>query len=340
MKKNLVKAVIVLLIIVLVTFTSRYRFPSHYSSIRGFTQGTTYLVTYVNKEGVNLQPAVDSLLADFDTSLSTYIIESVISKVNYNESNVVLDSHFIAVFNKSFEVYKESDGAFDITVAPVVNAWGFGFTGKVQVDSNLIDSLVAFVGMDKIKIEKGKVVKKFPQTMLDVNAIAQGYSVDVVAEFLDHKGIKDYLVEIGGEVRTKGKNPKGRVWTIGIDKPLDNNLIPGSNLQAKLRLKDQSMATSGNYRKFFEEDGQKYVHSINPKTGYPVTSNLLSATVISDDCMTADAWATAFMVMGLDKTKEFLNKKINLQAYLIYSDEEGNLKTYATKGVDKLLKKR
>ncbi|MFO7655475.1 MAG: FAD:protein FMN transferase [Bacteroidales bacterium] len=337
MKKKIVKAIIALVIIATLIIAGRYHFPRSYSSLRGFTQGTTYLVTYLNKEEINLQPAIDSLLAAFDTSLSTYNQESVISKVNYNDTNVVLDDRFIKVFNKSREVYHESGGAFDITVAPVVNAWGFGFTDKAEVDSALIDSLVAFVGMDKIRIENGKVIKEYPQIMLDVNAIAQGYSADVVSEFLDLKGIKDYLVEIGGEVRTKGRNPKGRDWTIGIDKPLDNNLVPGSNLQAKLRLKNLAMATSGNYRKFFEENGQKFVHSINPKTGYPVSSNLLSATVIADDCITADAWATAFMVMGLSETIEFLNKQEKLHAYLIYSDENGNLKTYSTNGLGQLI---
>lgn len=337
MKKNIVKIFIAIIAIVLVISLNRYHFQGTYITITGFTQGTTYLVKYENKDRKNLQPEIDSLLAGFDLSLSTYIPESVISKVNFNDSNAVLDNHFVKVFNKAQEVYEKSGGAFDITIAPIVNAWGFGFTEKADTDSAAIDSLLQFVGMEKVCIEHGKVAKKYPQIMLDVNAIAQGYSVDVVSDFLEKKGIKNYLVEIGGEVRAKGKNPSNKIWIIGIDKPVDNNIIPGRVLQSKLRLKNSSLATSGNYRKFFEEDGQKYVHSINPETGYPVISNLLSVTVMAEDCMTADAWATAFMVMGMEKSIEHLSGQNELEAYLIYSDKKGNYLTYTTKNLKRFI---
>jgi thiamine biosynthesis lipoprotein len=191
--------------------------------------------------------------------------------------------------------------------------------------------------MDKISLEGNTIVKQNPNIKLDVNAIAQGYSVDIVAEFMDRKGIVNYMVEIGGEVKTKGLNDKGKVWKIGIDKPIENNLVPGQNLQAVISLNNGAIATSGNYRKFYEKDGLKFTHSINPKTGYPVISKLLSATVMTSDCMTADAYATAFMIMGFEKSIILLSNQDTLNAYLIYSDENGDFKTYITPGMKKLL---
>ena len=331
MKKNLPAIIIGIITALLIIRLSLHRFPGTYIKLAGFTQGTTYHITYKCKDKLNLQHKIDTLLADFDRSLSTYLRESIISRINQNDATVIPDDHFLRVFHKALEVYEETDGAFDITVAPIVNAWGFGFTEKADVDSNMIDSLLQYVGMNKIRLEEKKIVKKYHGTMLDVNAIAQGYSVDVVADFLDQKGISHYLVEIGGEVRTKGRNPKFKTWTVGIDKPVDNNFIPGEMLQAKIQLKNSSLATSGNYRKFYEQDGVKYAHSIDPKTGYPVLDNLLSVTVQASDCMSADAWATAFMVMGLEKTLRFLSEHQELQAYLIYSDTDGQLKTFTTK---------
>ena len=330
MRKNLLRILIGILVIFIVIRLSQSRFPGNYIRLAGFTQGTTYHITYKNKNNKNLQNEIDTLLADFDRSLSAYLPGSIISKINQNDTAVIPDDHFLKVYQKALEVYRESDGAFDITVAPIVNAWGFGFTEKADVDSNMIDSLLQYVGMNKIGLKNGKIIKQYPETMLDVNAIAQGYSVDVVADYLDQQGIRNYLVEIGGEVRTKGRNPNYKIWTIGIDVPADNNFLPGEMVQAKLLMKNGSLATSGNYRSFYEQNGIKYVHSIDPKTGYPVVSNLLSVTVMACDCMTADAWATAFMVMGLDKSIAFLENHDELQAYLIYSDAEGNLKTYVT----------
>ena len=331
MKKNLPAIIIVIITALLVVRLSLHRFPGTYIKLAGFTQGTTYHITYKSKDQLNLQDEIDTLLADFDRSLSTYLPGSIISRINRNDITVRPDSHFLKVFHKALEVFKATDGAFDITVAPIVNAWGFGFTEKADVDSIMVDSLLQYVGMNKIRLEDGKIVKEYSSTMLDVNAIAQGYSVDVVSDFLDQMGIRHYLVEIGGEVRTKGRNPKFKTWTVGIDKPVDDNFIPGEMIHVKLLLKDGSLATSGNYRKFYEEDGIKYAHSIDPKTGYPVLSNLLSVTVQTKDCMSADAWATAFMVMGLEKTIQFLSEHKELQAYLIFSEKDGTLNAFATK---------
>ncbi len=336
-KKLHLQLIILAAILLVVFFISRTGKKGDYMRIGGFTQGTTYHITYESHRGEDLTVAVDSLLADFDRSLSTYLPGSLISRINRNEPGVHADKKFSDVFLKSYDVYKKSDGAFDITVAPIVNALGFGTTDTLNVDSTMIDSLLRYVGMDKVKLQGDMLVKSDSHVTLDVNALAQGYSVDVVAGYLDSRKIKNYMVEIGGEIRARGTNEKGQFWRIGIDKPLDGNAIPGTELQSILKLNDRSLATSGNYRKFYEKNGIKYVHTINPKTGYPVISNLLSATVVAKDCITADAYATAFMVMGTDRSIRFLEDNHFLDAYLIYSDEKGNFKVYFTKGLKKYI---
>ncbi len=327
-------ALLFLLAFALILF---YTPPTEYKKIVGYTQGTTYNITYEDRPGRNLKPRIEQLLLRFDLSLSTYDSTSIISKINRNEKNVKLDRFFRRVFNKSDEIYHLTGGAFDITIGPVVSAWGFGPGERSKTDSSYIDSLLQFVGMDKVSIAGGKVVKTHPNVRLNVNAIAQGYSVDIVAEFLERKSITNYLIEIGGELKTKGLNPDGKPWKVGIDKPVDNNFSPGENLQAIVQLNNKSLATSGNYRKFFEKEGVKYAHSINPHTGYPALNRLLSTTVVANDCMTADALATAFMVMGLEKSIFFLSKHLELEAYLVYSDEEGRFKTYITPGMKELI---
>jgi len=330
-----IRIAIVIAAIIAIYIVSRGRFPGEYYTVSGFTQGTTYHITFETRSARDLKPLIDSILQDFDYSLSAYIPNSIITKINQNEPGIEADDHFIAVFNKAREVNKETGGAFDITVAPIVNAWGFGYTEKADVDSTVIDSLLQYVGMNKVKLSGRRVIKDSPGILFDVNAIAQGYSVDVVSEYLESIGIRNYLVEIGGEVRAKGKNPKHEYWKVGIDKPVENNMIPGAMIQTVLGLSGRSLATSGNYRKFYEKDGIKYTHSINPLTGYPVVSNLLSATVVTRDCITADAYATAFMVMGLERSISFLSEHKQLDAYLIFSDDKGNFRTYTTEGLKK-----
>ncbi len=333
-KKLYLQLIILAAILLVVFIISHSQKKGEYMRIAGFTQGTTYHITYESQNGEDLKNSIDSLLADFDMSLSTYLPNSLISRFNKNETGLHADRKFTDVFIKSYEVYKRTNGAFDITVAPIVNALGFG-TGKdtLNVDSTMIDSLLQYVGMDKVKLQGDTLVKADRHVTLDVNALAQGYSVDVAADFLEKRKIKNYMVEIGGEIRARGKNEQGDYWRIGIDKPVDGNNVPGTDLQSIVMLNDRALATSGNYRKFYERNGIKIVHTINPKTGYPVISNLLSATVVAKDCMTADAYATAFMVMGTDRSIEFLNENRFLDAYLIYSDENGNFKVYFTKGL-------
>ena len=303
-----------------------------YKTIDGFAQGTTFHIAYSPDIPDSLESFVNEILNRIDTSLSVYNDSSIISKLNRGES-VEMDSLFINVFNRSKEIYEISNGAFDISGAPLFDAWGFGFKNKIHVTQRDIDSILTFVGMDKVKIENGVLVKRDKRLSLNANAIAQGYSSDVIAGEFDKLGIKNYLIEVGGEIYCKGVNSKGKNWTIGIDKPIDGNMIKGENLQDRLSLTGKGLATSGNYRKFYEEGGEKYSHTIDPKTGYPVKHSLLSATVIADDAMTADALATFFMVVGLDKTKEFLGKNTGIDAYLVYADGE-KFKVYKTKGVN------
>ncbi len=303
-----------------------------YYQISGFAQGTIWNITYESGDSVNLRMDVDSILKVFDLSFSVYEPNSVISKVNTNV-DVEVDDDFRHVFNTAKKVWTESGGYFDITVMPLVDVWGFGPGEKQDIDDQLVDSILQFVGMEKVRIENNRVVKSHPSLRLDMNAIAKGYAVDIVCGYFDSLGLKNYMVEIGGELKTKGVNPSGSLWKIGVDKPSYENLMPGQQLQLILELSDLAMATSGNYRNYYEEDGVKYAHSIDPITGYPVRHNLLSVTIVAKECKFADAWATACMVMGLEKSIKILEKQRDIQAYLIYSDEKGQYRGYFTEGL-------
>ena len=306
--------------------------PENYYKIRGFTQGTTFSIIYQGSK--DYEKEIIDLLHQFDMSLSTYQDSSIISLINKNNNEVVADELFNKFFEKSKEVYNKSNGYFDITVAPLVNAYGFGFAKKENVDSASIDSIMAFVGMDKVNFEDGKIIKSDPRIMLDGNAIAQGQSVDYIAQHLESQGITNYLVEIGGEISAKGLNDKAEIWRVGIDKPIENSDEQNRTLQAIIRLKNKSLATSGNYRKFYEKDGVKYGHSINPKTGYPAMHSILSATIVANDCITADAYATTCMVIGLEESLELLKSLKGLDAYLIYTDpDNGSYRVYMTDGI-------
>ena len=304
-------------------------------SISGEAQGTTYHISYLTSSKQDFKASVDSIFRKIDTSLSTYLPASIISRINNNDSNVIVDGHFINVYNKSKEVSERTGGVFDYTVAPVINAWGFGFSKKEKVDSGMIHFLLQYIGFRKVSLQNNQIVKEHPAVMLDFNAIAQGYSVDVVASFLENRGIEDFFVELGGEVIAKGDKGDHEFWKIGIDKPKEGP-VEEREVQAVIKLFNQALATSGNYRKFYEENGQKYSHIIDPSTGYPAKNNLLSASVIANDCMTADAYATVFMVMGLQKSLEFLsaNRALNLGVFFIY-DDKGTLKTYTSESLNK-----
>ncbi|OFY62707.1 MAG: hypothetical protein A2V46_06230 [Bacteroidetes bacterium RBG_19FT_COMBO_42_7] len=332
MDRRLIATVFLLLLV----FSCRE--TTSYDNFAGFAQGTTYSIVFENNGRLNpqdLKSGVEKILHDFDMSLSLYADSSVLSKVNRNE-DVYLDHFFVEAFNRSSDITEMTDGAFDITVGPLVKAWGFGPDAQKNFAEAKRDSLLRLVGMDKVKIENNKVIKADPRINLDFNAIAQGYSVDIISAWFDSKGIKSYLVEIGGEVRVKG-DKQGVLWRIGIDRPVDDNNLPGNDLQVIISLKDRSLATSGNYRKFYIENGIKFSHTIDPRTGYPAKNQLLSATIIADECATADGIATACMVIGKEKAIEFLGFHPEFDAFLVYSDDIGNYQTWSTENLRRFI---
>ena len=305
-----------------------------FSNFNGFVQGTTYRIIYDNTKEINpeeLKVKVEKILHDFDMSLSIYEDSSIISKINRNE-DVIVDSFFKEVFLKSMLLSEMTAGAFDITVGPLVKAWGFGPDSHKNFSIEKLDSLMSLVGMSKVSLVNDHVIKSDPGIYLDVNAIAQGYSVDIICRYFDNLSIPNYLIEIGGEIRTKGTKA-GAFWRVGIDRPEDFNMSPGQTLQAIIKISDKALATSGNYRKFYVEDGIKYSHTIDPRTGYPAKNKLLSATIVADDCITADGIATSCMVIGTDSAKAFILGNPELSAYLIFSDDNGNFKTWTSESL-------
>lgn len=309
-----------------------------YAELNGLTQGTTYHIVVQKTPGMDvmaLRQDIEELFTQIDNSLSIYNDSSVISAINDN-SNDQTDTLFRNVFRASAIVSSESGGLFDITIGPLVKAWGFGPDAMKRFDPSMLDSLLALVGMDKVRLDGNRIIKADPDMFIDVNAIAQGYTVDLVADLLTSRGISQCLVEVGGEVRTVGdKNGKG--WMVGIDTPADGNYIPGAEIQARAKLDDRALATSGNYRKFYVENGIKYSHTIDPRTGYPVRHMLLSATIIAPTCTVADAWATACMVGGKDAAIAFIEKYGFLEGYLIYSDDKGVMKSWTSEGIRDLI---
>lgn len=292
----------------------------------GEAQGTYYAVTYYDTDARNFQGSTDSILSQFDRCASIYLDSSIISRVNNNDPHVELDSNFIKIFTLAQKVSEQTDGAFDCTVGPLVKAWGFSIKENKDLELPKIDTLMNYIGYKKVHIANRHLIKESPQIMIDFNAIAQGYSVDIIARFLESKGIENYLVDVGGEVLGKGKKIDGSPWIVGIEKPAADSEAERI-VQTKVQLKNKALCTSGNYRKYRMINGKKYSHEIDPKTGFPVTHNLLSVSVMASDCGTADAFATAFMVMGLEKSKAFLAKHPELDAYFIYADDKGELQT-------------
>jgi FAD:protein FMN transferase len=330
------KNIIILSTVILVFNTCIQTVHEKQVRFQGRAQGTYYEITYFDKQGRNFQRQMDSILDAFNLSLSVYEPNSIISRFNRDEPDVEPDNWFITVFNKAREVAEATGGNFDYSVGPLVNAWGFGYTDRLKVSPDVIDSLLKFVGFQNFEIKENRLIKKIPGSQIDFNAIAKGYAVDVLGEFLEQEGIRVYLIDIGGEVLARGRKPDGSAWRIGIEKPTEDALS-ARELKSVIRLENMAIATSGNYRRFYEQDGIRYSHTIDPLTGYPVQHTLLSASVLAADCMTADAYATAFMVMGVDATIEFLNSRPQLEAFLIYSAENGEIKTWGSHGFEKLL---
>ena len=309
--------------------------------IEGEAQGSTYHIKYIAERDENLKPAIDSILEVIDRSMSTYRPDSAISKINQGDTTVVVDEHFRKVFEASQQIWQESEGLFDPTVGVLVNAWGFGKQKISEADlptDKKIDSLKKYVGFDKVALtEKNLIKKRYTEILFDFNAIAQGYTSDVVANYLSARGIKNYIVEIAGEMYLKGKNTvEDKLWTIGVENPLKP--LDDRDLVATIQFTDKGLATSGNYRKvWIDSNGRKYVHSINPITGRATQSDVLSATVVAPSTMLADGYATMFMVMGLAKSKAFLEKHPDLAVLLVYSDDKHQEATYKTKSFEKLI---
>ncbi len=297
----------------------------------GMTFGTYYHITY--NYHTCLHDSIKSVLKKVDSNLSPFNPKSTITAINENTSFETTPM-FTEVFNLSKNITSETFGAFDITVANLVNAWGFGFKNFDKVTPEIIDSLIPLVGMNNIYIENNKVIKKNPKVKLDCSAIAKGYGVDAVGIELEKYGIENYMVEIGGEIRIKGVNPNGTKWKVGISKPNEDSLGINKDIMQVIKMSNASMATSGNYRNFYTKDGKKYAHTIDPRTGYPIQHNILSATVIAEDCATADAYATAFMVLGKDSSIIVLENHPELKAYLICSEEGDSISIWHSPHMD------
>jgi len=327
---------IILIILVFVVWKIRQNaVKGERVSFNGQTMGTYYNIIYLHPDGEVFKKEVDSLLEIWNQSLSTYIDNSEISRFNRNNELVFESPYFYPVLKKSQEIFEITGGAFDPTVMPLVNAWGFGPEEREMPDSSEVERLKKLVNFNFIAFDTLHVWKKKPGVQLDFSAIAKGYGVDVVGAFLSGKGIKNYLVDIGGEITCKGINDRGTSWTTGIEDPLVQ--FNERKIVAIIEVSNKAIATSGNYRNFYIKEGKKYAHTISPYTGYPVQHSLLSATVIADDCMTADGFATAFMVLGVDPSIQILDDHPELDAYFIFSDDQGRMSTFMTEGFKAIL---
>jgi thiamine biosynthesis lipoprotein len=304
----------------------------------GGALGTSYSITYLTEKELDLKSEIDSVFEVINHSMSTYIPDSDISRINNGDTTVRIDQMFREVFQLSQEVYSDTNGYFDPTVGALVNAWGFGPGDIVEMDSSKVDSILQFVGLDKVRLNSdATITKNDPRIFMDFNAIAKGYTIDRLAVLLDQKDIENYLIEVGGEIISKGENKiKNKSWIVGIDDP---QIEEGRRLKLTLKLADKAMASSGNYRKFRVDSitGQKYVHTINPKTGYTRNSNILAVSVIANDCARADAYATAMMAMELAESKKLLNLHEQLDAYIIYLEKDGEVTEFMTPGFKKLV---
>ena len=303
--------------------------------LQGLAQGSYYAVTYFDEENRNFQHEIDSIFHAVDMSVNLWVDSSIISKVNRNE-DVTLDSIFIDNFNIAQEAARLSDGYFDPTISPIVAAWGFSYKSGDSITPQLIDSLKQLVDYRKIRIENGKVIKENPNMKLDFNAIAQGYTSDMIAAFLESRGINNYLVDTGGEIMARGSKPNGQPWIVGIEKPAEN-WDSEQVVQTRIALRDKGLVTSGSTRKYVERNGRRYSHCIDPKTGYPVEHNVLSATVLAENSVWADALASICMVMGMEKSLPLIESMDGVEAYYIFVNEQNELETFATEGFRELL---
>ena len=294
-------------------------------SYSGEVQGTFFAITYYDENGRTFPNEFDSIFEAVDNSVSLWDENSIIRKVNRNE-DVVVDQIFKDNFEWARKASEFSEGVFDATIGPLVSAWGFHYKKEIEMTPEMVDSILQLVDYRKIQIVDNRVIKANPNMTLDFNAVAQGYTTDIISDFLESKGIENFLINVGGEIMAKGNKPNGDLWTIGIEKPSEN-YDSEQAVQIKLSLKDKAIVTSGNYRKYIEKNGVRYSHSINPATGYPVESNMLSATVIASTASWADCLATICMIVGKEKASQLLENQDGVEAYFIYVDKDGNLQS-------------
>ena len=333
-KSSIFRIVFLLFLIVGSIYIIRQQNTMPYQHNTGQIFGTTYHITYQSDK--DLHREILQRLQLVDQTFSTFNDESIISKINRNEP-VKLNQMFIEVFDLAKTVSKDTHGAFDITVAPLVNVWGFGFKSGTPPTKAVIDSLRHLTGYEKVKLIGSKVRKQDPRIMLDCSAIAKGYGSDVVAQYLRSRDVENFMIEIGGEIVVQGNSDKRLPWKIGVTKPTDDSTQVNNELQTVLNVSNTAMATSGNCRRFYYKNGKKYAHTIDPKTGYPVQHNILSATVLANTCAKADAYATSFMVLGLEKTQQVLQHHPDLMVYLIYADGQGKNKVWYSPSLKKAI---
>lgn len=333
-KSSIFRILFLLFLIVGSIYIIRQQNTMPYQHNTGQIFGTTYHITYQSDK--DLHREILQRLQLVDQTFSTFNDESIISKINRNEP-VKLNQMFIEVFDLAKTVSKDTHGAFDITVAPLVNVWGFGFKSGTPPTKAVIDSLRHLTGYEKVKLIGSKVRKQDPRIMLDCSAIAKGYGSDVVAQYLRSRDVENFMIEIGGEIVVQGNSDKRLPWKIGVTKPTDDSTQTNNELQTVLNVSNTAMATSGNYRRFYYKNGKKYAHTIDPKTGYPVQHNILSATVLANTCAKADAYATSFMVLGLEKTQQVLQHHPDLMVYLIYADGQGKNKVWYSPSLKKAI---
>lgn len=323
--------------------------PATFVKISGPTMGTTYNLTVRSDDPTALKKEVDQLLIEINAEVNTYLDSSFITRFNRSEKGLSLEGkfvgadmpnrHFLMNYYRAIMIYDKTDGHFDPTVMPLVSYWGFAREKREVTtrDQQKIDSLRQFVGMEKVSLDEDTrfLSKTSPGVSLDFSAIAKGYGVDAICELFDRNSIADYFVEIGGEVRTKGKSPRKQPWIIGIATPDANAAL--TDLKAQVKLSGMALASSGNYRNYYEVDGQKYGHTIDPETGLPKMTDILSASIFAEDCMTADAYATACMVMGLVGAYELINKVDGVEGYFIFGEKDGTMGVKYTEGAERFL---
>ena len=334
------KKISVLLLLIFLSFSCKNDNPQVYTET-GKALGTTYQIKYFSSENFNTEKALDSIFEVINTSMSTYQDDSDISRINTRNEDIKVDIHFQEVFQLSKQIFKESNGYFDPTVGNLVNAYGFGPNKPLnEPDGAVLDSIKQLVGFEKVRLTSDNTIQKEnPNIYLDFNAIAKGYTIDVIAEYLDSKKVENYLIELGGELVAKGKNlERESSWNVAIDNPQQTEAE--RTLQTVLALKNRAMATSGNYRKFRIDSitGNRYVHTINPLTGKAEKSNLLSASVLAENCTLADGYATAFMALGYEKSLEMLEKLDNVDVYFIYVDKQESIRVFTSEGFEKALR--